>query len=119
MPLGRKDFQDVAVFTVQKFRNGSVQIQLIGDESLYGKNYIIEPNYAETPNPGYRGRPAETTNTTIIYTDPYQIATWPLIRYMYMPNYIGWHSAWYWGFYPDYWSPWRPFYWDLLLRIPL
>jgi hypothetical protein len=42
--LDRKEFQDVAVFTVQKFHNGTVQIQLIGDETLYGKNYIIEPN---------------------------------------------------------------------------
>ena len=54
--LNQKEYQDVAVFTVQKFGNGEVQIQLIGDEALYGRNYIIEPNYAETPNPGYTGR---------------------------------------------------------------
>ena len=36
--------QDVAVFTVQKDADGKVQVQLIGDEDLYGKNYIIEPN---------------------------------------------------------------------------
>jgi hypothetical protein len=36
--------QDVAVFTVQKDPDGKVQVQLIGDEELYGKNYIIEPN---------------------------------------------------------------------------
>jgi len=49
--LNRNEYQDVAVFTVQKYRDGSVAIQLIGDEALYGKNYIIEPIYAETPNP--------------------------------------------------------------------
>ena len=39
--LNKNDYQDLAVFTVQRFRNGSVQIQLIGDETLYGRNYII------------------------------------------------------------------------------
>ncbi len=50
--LDRNEYQDVAVFTVEQLRNGEVQIQLIGDEALYGRNYIVEPNYAETPNPG-------------------------------------------------------------------
>ena len=109
--LDRKESQDVAVFTVQKFHNGTVQIQLIGDEALYGKNYIIEPNYEETPNPGYMGRPEERTYVTVVRTTPYEIAYWPLIRYIYMPSYVGWHSSWYWGYYPEWWSPWRPYYW--------
>ena len=109
--LGRKEFQDIAVFTVQKFNNGSVQIQLIGDESLYGKNYIIEPIYEETPNPGYMGRPETRTYVTEIRTTPYEIAYWPVIRYIYMPGYVVWRSSWYWGYYPDWWSPWRPYYW--------
>lgn len=109
--LGRKDFQDVAVFTVQKFNNGTVQIQLIGDESLYGKNYIIEPIYEETPNPGYMGRPENRTYVTVVRTTPYEIAYWPLIRYIYMPGYAVWRSSWYWGYYPEWWNPWRPYYW--------
>jgi hypothetical protein len=54
--LSRNETQDVAVFTVEQLRDGSVQIQLIGDEALYGRNYIVEPIYDETPNPGYTGR---------------------------------------------------------------
>jgi hypothetical protein len=110
--LNRKESQDIAVFTVQRFGNGSVQIQLIGDEALYGKNYIIEPIYEETPNPGYSGRPENRTYVTEVRTTPYEVAAWPLIRYIYMPNYVMWRSNWYWGYYPDYWSPWRPYYWD-------
>ncbi len=109
--LNRKEFQDVAVFTVQKFRNGSVQIQLIGDEALYGKNYIIEPIYEETPNPGYMGRPENRTYVTVVRTTPYEIAYWPIVRFIYMPGYMVWRSSWYWGYYPDWWSPWRPYYW--------
>ena len=110
--LNRKESQDIAVFTVQRFGNGSVQIQLIGDEALYGKNYIIEPIYEETPNPGYSGRPENRTYVTEVRTTPYEIAAWPLIRFIYMPNYVMWRSNWYWGYYPDYWNPWRPYYWD-------
>jgi hypothetical protein len=108
--LDRNESQDVAVFTVQKFRNGSVQIQLIGDEALYGKNYIVEPIYAETPNPGYTGR-AKRQNVAVGATDYVQIDAWPLIRFIYLPNYSVWHSSWYWGYYPAYWQPWRPYYW--------
>lgn len=110
--LNKNDFQDVAVFTVQKFRDGSVQIQLIGDEALYGKNYIIEPIYDETPNPGYMGRPGNYVNVTVVRTTPYETAGWPLIRFIFLPDYVMWRSSWYWGYYPSYWHPWNPFYWD-------
>jgi hypothetical protein len=109
--LDRNDFQDVAVFTVLRFQNGSVSIQLIGDEALYGKNYIIEPIYDETPNPGYTGRPESRTYVTVVRTTPYEVAAWPLIRFIFMPNYVMWRSSWYWGYYPDYWNPWHPYYW--------
>ncbi len=109
--LERNEYQDVAVFTVQKFSNGAVQIQLIGDEALYGRNYIIEPVYAETPNPGYIGTKTRKVKTTVVTTTYYEVAAWPLIRYIYLPTYVVWRSSWYWGYYPAYWQPWSPFYW--------
>lgn len=99
--LDRDDSQDVAVFTVEKLRNGAVQIQLIGDEALYGRNYIIEPYYAETPNPGYTGR-AKKQNVQSVRTTYVAIDAWPVVRYIYLPNYSIWHSSWYWGYYPSY-----------------
>lgn len=108
--LGRNDYQDVAVFTVERFRDGSVQIQLVGDEILYGKNYIVEPIYAETPNPGYVGR-VRTRNVTVVHTTYYEVAAWPVIRFIFLPDYIVWRSSWYWGYYPSYWRPWRAYYW--------
>ena len=111
--LTRNEKQDVGVFTVQRFRNESVQIQLIGDEALYGRNYIIEPiyddNVAETPNPGYYGN---RDNITVVRTTTYQVAAWPVVRFIYRPGYTVWHSSWYWGYYPSYWHAWNPFYWD-------
>jgi hypothetical protein len=111
--------QDVAVFTVQKDPDGKVQVQLIGDEELYGKNYIIEPNTddnvaaTETPNPGYAGNtvvvdgqsiPVQQTSTVVV-------ASWPMVRYIYLPTYTTWRSPWYWNYYPSYWRPWRPLFW--------
>lgn len=109
--LSRNEYQDVAVFTVERFRNGSVQMQLIGDEALYGRNYIIEPIYAETPNPGYIGTVHNITNVTLVTTSYYEVAAWPVIRFIFFPGYIVWRSAWSWGYYPVYWKPWHPFYW--------
>jgi hypothetical protein len=116
--VSQKENQDVAVFTVQRFNNGQVQIQLTGDEELYGKNYIIEPifddeNSAQTLNPGYTGneRNVNVQNITYVRTTPVEIAGWPLVRFIFLPTYTVWHSSWYWGYYPSYWHPWRPYYW--------
>lgn len=109
--VSKKENQDVAVFTVLRFNNGQVQIQLTGDEELYGRNYIVEPIFddgGETPNPGYTGN---DQNITYVKTTTVEIAAWPVVRYIYHPSYYGWHSSWYWDYYPSYWNPWRPYYW--------
>jgi hypothetical protein len=110
--------QDIAVFTVDRDNQGNVEIQLTGDEELYGKNYIIEPAYddslnGQTPNPGYAGN-STTINgrtVTVVRTTSAEIAAWPIITYIYLPDYVGWRSSWYWGYYPSYWTPWRPYSW--------
>ncbi len=112
--LNKDETQDVAVFTVQRLGDGSVQVQLVGDEALYGRNYIIEPIYAdsgETPNPGYIGNSGNNSNVAVVRTTTYEVAAWPVVRYIYLPTYVSWHSSWYWDYYPSYWNPWRPFYW--------
>ena len=118
--INDKENQDVAVFSVNKDENKQINIQLIGDEELYGKNYIIEPNSSEsaaqsgTPNPGYSTNTTNSAGNTIVVekTVIVQVQTWPVITYMYAPSYVRWRSPWYWGYYPPYWNPWRPYYWD-------
>lgn len=123
VPVTEKENQDVAVFIVEKNDKGEVQIQLVGDEDLYGKDYIIEPNYTdnagkgETPNPGYTKTSStkqvdENGNTTIInnYT-AYETAAWPVVTYIYTPSYVVWVSPWHYWYYPPYWNPWTPWYW--------
>ncbi len=111
--LSPRDIQDIAVFTVYRDRHGRVSIQLTGDEALYGRDYIVEPNYAdldynETPNPGYT---YYNGDAVVVRTSTVEVAAWPVIRFIFMPTYIAWHSPWYYNYYPSYWHPWRPYYW--------
>jgi hypothetical protein len=118
--VNEKENQDVAVFSVNKDENKQIHIQLIGDEELYGKDYIIEPNSSDsatqggTPNPGFSTNTTNSEGSTIVVekTVIVQVQTWPVINYMYTPYYVRWNSPWYWGYYPPYWNPWRPYYWD-------
>jgi hypothetical protein len=114
--------QDVAVFTVIRDGNNQVQIQLIGDDELYGKDYIIEPNYdgddvygsSVTPNPGYSGNVYHNGGQTVVVhrTTYVEVAAWPVVRFIFAPAYVVYYSPWYYGYYPSYWRPWRPYYWD-------
>ncbi|MDO9341588.1 MAG: hypothetical protein Q7T72_13835, partial [Bacteroidales bacterium] len=108
--VNKRENQDVAVFTVQRYANGQVQVQLTGDEALYGRDYIIEPifdetNPGQTPNPGYIG------NTGRNYGRNVEIVNWPLVRFIFLSSYVPWHSSWYWDYYPSYWHSWQPYYW--------
>ncbi len=114
--LNQSESQDVAVFYVDK-KGSNVNIQLIGDEDLYGKDYIVEPNNNRnsTPNPGYSGRQHNYDNS---YYDNYnnggyapQVISWGIVTYMYDYGYNPWRSPWYWGYYPSYWRPWGCYYW--------
>ncbi len=108
--LGKDEYQDVGVFIVERLRKGQLRIQLIGDEALYGKNYIIEPK-SETPNPGYSDDLYYGDNVTVINNIYYYDLSWPIFDWIFMPDYVAWHSGWYWGYWPAYWNPWSPWYW--------
>ena len=106
IPVNANENQDVAVIEVEKDNNGNPHIQVIGNEDLYGKDYIIEPQPTSgstnntpppgnTPNPGY-----------IPVSNP------PVVQYLYNPGYVVYVSPWRWYSYPTYWHPWRPWYWN-------
>lgn len=135
--INEKETQDIAVIEVEKDKNDKVQIQIVGDEALYGKNYIIEPKDESskstsegTPNPGYTGaksgnavsgdkKNTTVTNTTNNYYNSnnnadevwYPVENWRIIHYIYVPTYVVYVSPWRWGFYPGYWNPWAPLFW--------
>lgn len=113
--------QDVAVIEVTKDKKNNVHVQIIGDEDLYGKNYIVEPSDTAvgTPNPGYKGDATvivnnNTTNNYNTTTSPTYVTTsvsaWPVVLFLFSPIYVAYRSPWHWGYYPPYWRPWRPVY---------
>lgn len=121
VPINGNENQDVAVIEVSKNKLGKTVIQIIGDEELYGKNYIVEPNnqkIAGTPNPGYSG--GGTTiinNTTNNYNTPNnndrnysEPSTWSVVQFIFSPAYVVYRSPYYWGYYPSYWHPRAPMY---------
>jgi len=104
--MNDNETQDVAVIEVERDANNQTHVQIVGDESLYGKDYIVEPNQ-NTPNPGYSGGAVEQTT---VYQSP---ASWPIIDYMFMPSYVMYVSPFHWGYYPYYWHPWHPYSYDV------
>jgi hypothetical protein len=87
--LAKDIYQDVASIFVEKDEKNQVTVQVVGDEYIYGANYIIEPVYI------YR---------------PY------IYDWFWGPSWVCWHSPYYWGYWPSWWHPFYcvdPFlYWD-------
>ena len=74
--LAKDIYQDVASIYVEKDEKDQVSVQVVGDEYVYGTNYIIEPVYVYRP---------------LIY-DWFWSSAW-----------YAWHSPWYWGYWPGWW----------------
>ena len=88
--LAQDIYQDVASIFVEKDpESESVTVQVIGDEYIYGADYIIEPVYI------YR---------------PY------IYDWFWGPSWVCWHSPYYWGYWPSWWHPYHclahHLYWD-------
>ena len=87
--LAKDIYQDVASIYVEKDEANNVSVQVIGDEYIYGENYIIEPVYIYRP---------------VIYD------------WFWSPYWVCWSSPWYWGWWPGWWYTWHPVhcwaYWD-------
>jgi uncharacterized membrane protein YgcG len=101
----KTETQDVAVILVSKDKNDKVSIQMVGDEDLYGKDYVIEPkgNSPVTANPGYTGENPVTVNVPATTTVVVQSA--PIVQYVYSPAYVPYVPPYYYGYYP----PWFGF----------
>lgn len=74
--LAKDIYQDVATIYVEKDENEQVTVQVVGDEYIYGVDYIIEPVYLYTP---------------LLYS------------WFWGPAWRVWYSPYYWGYYPHGW----------------
>jgi len=101
----KTETQDVAVILVSKDKKDKVSVQMVGDEELYGKDYVIEPkgNSSVTANPGYTGQNPVTVDVPATTTVVVQSA--PIVQYVYSPAYVPYYPPYYYGYYP----PWFGF----------
>jgi hypothetical protein len=100
--VAEKEKQDVAVILVSKDKNEKVTMQIVGDEALYGKNYVVEPKPATTPNPGYTGTQPATapaTEATVVVVE-----SAPIVKYVYSPVYVPYYPPYYYAYYPPYYT---------------
>jgi len=88
-----EEVQDVAVIELDR-RDDKTVVQIVGDEALYGRDYIVEP---------------VTENAKMAYN----ANTWTSVQYIYGPSYVVYVSPWYYGFYPHWHHQWRPYSWDM------
>ena len=116
--ISAEENQDVAVFYVNKEPNSRVQIQLVGDESLYGKDFIVEPNDISCIKNGHNAFSGNSGYRRIVKESPVLMETsvWPLLSLLFLPSYAVWHSSYSYGYYPSYWRPWQPLYWHSYSR---
>jgi len=117
VPVSEKESQDIAVIELEKTGDTSAIIQIVGDKDIYGKEAIIEPvsgkkEVVSTSKWDYNvGGPSdeflEDASTTVIVNVWY----WPCVTFIYGPIYTPWISPWVWGYYPSWWTAWRPVSW--------
>ena len=104
--ISEKEIQDVAAIMVSKDENKNITLQIIGDEALYGKDYIVEPQTEATPsvtaNPAYTGEQPVTVNVPATQVVVVQSA--PIVQYVYSPAYVPYYPPYYYGFYPPYYA---------------
>lgn len=105
VPVNEKESQDVAVIEIESKGDNTAHLQVIGDELLYGKNYIIEPGEAKDT---LMQEKKFAGDQTFVYVNVWY---WPCVTYIYYPTYVVWVSPWYWMYWPGWWYPWHPVVW--------
>ena len=105
--VSKTETQDVAVILVSKDENKKITMQIVGDEDLYGKDYIVELKETKTPavtaNPGYTG-PDTVVVSAPAKTTVVVVESAPIVQYVYSPAYVPYYPPYYYGFYPPYFA---------------
>ncbi|MEO6302702.1 MAG: hypothetical protein ABIP51_05985, partial [Bacteroidia bacterium] len=112
--VAKNEKQDVAVIEIEKAKDGNTHIQIVGDEELYGKDYIVEPKEEKTvstekiksdtqtddvyksknDNENFNNKNNNNNSNTVYYNnDPnvyVNVYPWPMVQYIYTPAYVVW-----------------------------
>ena len=101
----KTESQDVAVILLDRDKDKKVSLQIVGDEELYGKDYVIEPkgNSPVTPNPAYKGEDPVTVTVEAPATN-IVVQQAPVVQYVYSPAYAPYYPPYAYGYYPGWFA---------------
>ena len=105
--VSENEIQDIAVIEIEKTGEKSADLQIVGDENIYGEKKIIEP-FDESGSMDKKGPAAPSINLVVV-----NVWFWPCVSFIYAPTYVVWKSPWHWHHYPSYWKPWKPRPWHI------
>jgi hypothetical protein len=108
VPVNKKENQDIAAIAIEKRSDKEAQLQIIGNETIYGEETIMEPIDEKEINRS--SGPATLSAPVVVFVNVWY---WPCVQYMYDPFYDPWYSPYYWDYYPSWWYPWRPVYYSV------
>ena len=126
--LGENESQDVASVEMEKVSSDEIAVQIVGDEELYGADYIVEPSGQSASAWQTIGGGAQRVGSylrglvqspTMVSVSPgtlmmaggvvvVRVGAWPVLGVVFRPGNRIWRSPFRWGFYPRVWRPWRP-----------
>jgi hypothetical protein len=100
--VSENETQDVAVIEIEKDGDESAVAQIVGDEELYGEDFIVEPS--DEVASGGKGGPGQPEIFRPLVVN---VWGWRCVRFIYAPTYSLWVSPWRWNYYPKWYRPWR------------
>ena len=80
--LAEDEFQDVATIEIERSGDDEYNLQVHGNEVIYGPHYYVVPAHVHVH--------------------------WPIVHWIYRPHYHPYRSAFYFGVHPHWWRPYRP-----------
>ena len=101
--MSEYETQDVAVIELEKSGTNEATIQIVGDEEIYGENYIVEPK-----NPEDITKRMMRPSLIIV-----NVWGWRGVKFIYAPAYVRWRSPWHWQHHPKWWRPRAPYSWRI------
>lgn len=103
--VNENELQDVAAILIEQTGDSAAQMQIVGDEFLYGEELVMEP-YDEASEKSTGPSPFMQPARIVIVN----VWRWPAVHFIYRPAYVPYVSPWRWRAYPVWWRPWHPVY---------
>lgn len=104
--VSETETQDVATILIEQKGKEEANLQIVGDEDLFGEEKVVEPYEEEADAP--KGPSYFKAPVRVIVVN---VWGWPTVRHIYRPGYVVYRSPYRWRAYPAWWRPWHPVAW--------